>query len=58
MVLVGAIMMNARPQATRTWGVIVLVFSIVGFTAMGFSILGAILGVIGGIIALSERNGR
>ncbi len=58
MVLVGAIMMNARPQETRIWGIIVLVFSIMGFTAMGFSILGAILGIIGGIIALSERNGR
>jgi len=58
MVLFGAIMMNARPQETRIWGVIVLVFAIVGFTGMGFSILGAILGIIGGIIALSERNGR
>lgn len=58
MVLVGAIMMNARPQETGIWGVIVLVFSIIGFTGMGFSILGAILGIIGGIIALSERKGR
>lgn len=58
MILFGAIMMNARPQETRIWGVIVLVFSIVGFTGMGFSILGAILGIIGSIIALSERNGR
>jgi len=58
MVLFGAIMMNARPQETQIWGVIVLVFAIVGFTGMGFSILGAILGIIGGIIALSERNGR
>ena len=58
MVLFGAIMMNARPQETRIWGVIVLVFAIVGFTGMGFSILGAILGIIGGIIALSERNSR
>ena len=58
MVLFGAIMMNARTQETRSWGVIVLVFSIVGFTGMGFSILGAMLGIIGGIVALSERNGR
>lgn len=58
MVLFGAIMMNTRPQDTRTWGILVLVFSILGFTGMGFSILGAILGIIGGIIALSERNVR
>jgi len=58
MVLVGAIMINTRPQDTRVWGIIVLVFSIIGFTGMGFSILGAILGIIGGVIALSEKNGR
>jgi hypothetical protein len=56
MVLVGAIMINVRPQEKRIWGVLVLVFSIIGFTGMGFSILGAILGIIGGIIALSERE--
>jgi hypothetical protein len=55
-VLMGAIMINVRPQEKRIWGVLVLVFSIIGFTGMGFSILGAILGIIGGIIALSERE--
>jgi hypothetical protein len=44
MVLVGAILINVRPQEKRIWGV--------GFTGMGFSILGAILGVIGRIIGL------
>jgi hypothetical protein len=56
LVLAGAIMMNARPQETTTWGIIVLIFSIIGFTGMGFSILGAIIGIIGGVIALSERS--
>ncbi|HEX9319781.1 MAG TPA: hypothetical protein VF884_12685 [Nitrososphaeraceae archaeon] len=58
LVLVGAILMNARPQETTTWGIIVLIFSIIGFTGMGFSILGAIIGIIGGIIALSERSSK
>jgi hypothetical protein len=47
LVVVGAIMMNARPQETTTWGIIVLIFSIIGFTGMGLSILGAIIGIIG-----------
>jgi hypothetical protein len=58
MVLVGAIMMYTRPQDTLVWGIIILVFSIIGFTGMGFSILGAILGIIGSIIALGEKNNR
>ena len=49
MVLVGAIMMKVRPQETRISGIIVLAFSIIGFTGMGYSILGAILGIIGGL---------
>jgi hypothetical protein len=58
LVLVGAIMMNARPQETTTWGIIVLIFSIIGFSGMGFSILGAIIGIIGGIVALNEKSSR
>jgi hypothetical protein len=58
LVLVGAIMMNARPQETTTWGIMVLIFSVIGFTGMGFSILGAIIGIIGGIIALTERSSK
>lgn len=56
MVLFGAIMMNARPQDTRNWGIVVLIFSILGLVGMGLSILGGIIGIVGGAIALSERR--
>jgi hypothetical protein len=56
LVILGAIMMNARPQETTIWGIVVLIFSIIGFTGMGFSILGGILGIIGGAIGLSKRR--
>ena len=56
LVVVGAIMMTARPQETTAWGIIVLIFSIIGFTGMGLSILGAIIGIIGGIIALTRKS--
>jgi hypothetical protein len=56
MVLFGAIMMNARPQETRNWGIIVLIFSVLGLVGMGLSILGGIIGIVGGAIALSERR--
>ncbi len=56
MVLFGAIMMNARPQETRNWGIIVLIFSVIGLVGMGLSTLGGIIGIVGGVIALSERR--
>jgi hypothetical protein len=56
LVLLGAILMNARPQETTTWGVIVLIFSVIGITGMGFSFLGSILGIIGGALALGKRS--
>lgn len=55
LVIVGAVMINARPQGTTLWGIIIIIFSIVGFTGMGLSFLGSILGIIGGALALSKR---
>jgi hypothetical protein len=54
-VLIGAIMLNARPAENITWGIIVLVFSIASFIGMGGYMIGAILGIAGGAIALSYR---
>lgn len=56
MVLFGAIMMNARPREARSWGIIVLIFSILGLVGMGLSTLGGIIGIVGGAMALSERR--
>ncbi len=56
MVLFGAIMLNARPREHFTWGVIVLVFSIVSFIGMGGYMIGAVLGIAGGALALSYRT--
>ncbi len=55
-VLIGAIMLNARPADHITWGIIVLVFSIASFIGMGGYMIGAILGIAGGAIALSYRT--
>lgn len=59
LVILGAVMMNIRPQETTLWGVVVLVFSVIGFTGMGLSIVGAIIGIIGGAMAISKgTSGR
>jgi hypothetical protein len=55
MVIIGAIMMNKR-SCEAIWGIVVLVFSVFGLTGIGLAILGSILGIIGGAIALSSNN--
>ena len=54
LVILGAVMMNIRPQETTLWGIVVLVLSVIGFTGMGLSIVGAIIGIIGGAMAISK----
>jgi hypothetical protein len=56
LVLIGAVMLNARPEEHGAWGIIVLVFSIASFIGMGAYFIGAILGIAGGAIALSYRT--
>jgi hypothetical protein len=53
LVVIGAIMLNARPAEHITWGIIVLVFSIASFIGMGGFFIGAVLGIAGGALALS-----
>ncbi len=54
-VIVGAVTLNARPAEHTAWGTVILVFSIVSFLAMGGFFIGAILGIVGGALALSWR---
>ena len=55
-VIVGAILMFKKPLQTRQWGVIVLVASALSFIGMGGFMIGAILGVIAGVIALMKNQ--
>ncbi len=51
-VIYGAIQMKNRPASAKTWGLLVLVFSLVSFIGGGGFVIGAILGLVGGILAL------
>ncbi len=55
-VVIGAIMLNARPTEHLTWAVIILIFSIASLVGMGGYFIGAVLGLAGGAIALSYRR--
>jgi hypothetical protein len=54
--IVGGVMMNSNPQSHTMWGVIVLVLSILSWgTAAGGLFIGFLLGLIGGILALTFK---
>jgi hypothetical protein len=55
LVIVGAVMMDIHPSQSRTWGIIVLIFSIISFVGMGGFLVGAVLGIVGGALALSWK---
>ena len=52
-VLVGAAMLQSKPEQRKTWGAIILAFSIASFFGMGGFFVGAVLGVVGGALALA-----
>ncbi len=54
-ILYGAFMIKNRPRESKTWGLLVLIFSLISLFSMGGFFVGAILGILGGIFALSEK---
>jgi hypothetical protein len=55
LVIIGAVMINIHPSQSSTWGTIMLVFSIFSFLGMGGFLIGAVLGIVGGVLALSWK---
>jgi hypothetical protein len=56
-VIVSAIMLNRRPQEHSTWGVLIVIFSvlsILGGATGGFGV-GLILGLVGGVLAITWK---
>ena len=56
LVIVGAVMLYFRPQQHKTWGIIVLVFSLLSWIgSFGGLFVGFILGLIGGILGIAWK---
>ncbi len=53
LVIIGAAMLNSHPAEHRSWGIIILIFSIISLVGMGGFFIGALLGIAGGALALS-----
>jgi hypothetical protein len=50
--LIVATMMYFKPGRYRIWGIITIVFSIIALLAMSGFVMGTVLGIIGGILAI------
>ncbi|MGC9069070.1 MAG: hypothetical protein ACP5GU_07675 [Thermoprotei archaeon] len=55
LVTIGAVKLHSSAD-TSTWGTIIIVFSIISFIGGGGFFLGAILGLIGGILAITLKS--
>lgn len=54
-VTIAAVLLSSRPAGHVKWGTLILVFSLIGFVGMDGFFIGAVLGVVGGMLALSWR---
>ena len=55
LVLIGATMLCTKPTNGKAWGVVIIVFSIPSVVMGGGFIIGFILGILGGALALSRK---
>lgn len=54
-VLMSGILLRTSPTNRTIWGVLIIVFSVVSFFGTGGFIIGAILGIVGGVMALTWK---
>lgn len=54
-VVAGSYFVYAKPESAKEWGVGILVASIAGLFGMGGFLIGPILGIVGGILALTRK---
>jgi hypothetical protein len=55
-IVTAAYMLYKKPSQAQTWGTIVLVFAVVSLLSAGGFIIGALLGIAGGLLALTWRR--
>jgi hypothetical protein len=54
-VIVGAMMIHFRPAKASTWANLILAFSFVSFVGSGGLFIGAVLGIVGGSLAILQK---
>jgi len=54
-VLGSGVMLQVSPARRRAWGVLILVFSVLSLLGTGGFVVGAVLGIVGGAMALTWK---
>jgi hypothetical protein len=54
-VLMSALVLRIHPQEHFLWGIVIVVFSAISFVGMGGYFVGAIFGIVGGVLALTYK---
>ncbi len=56
-VIISAVMLNSKPQEHTTWGILIIIFSVLSVfgSAMGGFGIGLVLGLIGGALAIAWK---
>jgi hypothetical protein len=54
-VIVLSVVMRSRPSERKAYGTMILAFSLVSITGMGGFFIGALFGIIGGLLALTSQ---
>ena len=54
-VLISSVMLLARHGQPRTWSVLILVFAVLSLVGTGGFVVGAVLGIVGGALALKWK---
>lgn len=54
--MASAVMLNRYPRQHQTWGIVILIFSILGvFGGMAGYLVGLVLGIVGGTLAIAWK---
>ncbi len=54
--IISAVLLRSHPSDHLIWGTLIVVFSAISFLSMVGFFIGAILGIIGGALALSYKS--
>ena len=53
--IVGGYLIYKKPESSSGWGIAIVISSVVGLVTLSGFVIGPILGIIGGILALIKR---
>ena len=56
LIILGATILYTRPEQAQTWGIVILILSVLSLLSGGGFFVGSILGILGGVLALITKQ--